>query len=215
MTELFSPPLDRVTLCNSLRETIDKTRREAAVFAVLTVILTPIIVAAATLVLIFTLVFVDLPLIDHIGYGRSIVTGVNLSLAFMAASYFLKPKEPYHRHSSDEAWLLIALVLYCTLLLLSYGTDLPQSHPIGFWSLYLGMALTMLGCIGYAYEPHEDYYLGWCAGPLLIDDPFTIQDDIDRAHVSLGFAVALAHMVLTSYAEIFGSTWLWQGLNRV
>lgn len=214
MTELFSPLHDRVALRNRLRETIDKTRHEALVFAVLTVVLTPILVAVATVVLIFALAFVDLPLIDHLGYGRSVVTGVNLSLAFMAASYFLKPKEPYQRHSTDQMWLLIALAFYCTLLLLSYGTNLSQSHPIGFWSLYLGIALTMLGCIGHAYEPHEDYYLGWLAGPYLMDDPFTIQDDIDRAHMSLGFAVALAHIVLTSYTEIFGSKWLWQGLKE-
>ncbi|ACM21070.1 hypothetical protein Geob_2720 [Geotalea daltonii FRC-32] len=214
MTELFSPPHDRVTLRNSLREAIGKTRRDAAIFAVLTVILTPIFLAGATVVLIFALAFVDLPLVDNLGYERSIVTGVNLALAFMAASYFLKPKEPYQRHKSDEAWLMIALALYCALFLLSYGTSLSHSHPIGFWSLYLGIALTMLGCIGHAYEPQEDYYLGWLSGPVLVDNPFTIQDDIDRAHVSLGFAVALANLVLTSYDEIFGSKWLWQGLKE-
>ncbi|HEY9824498.1 MAG TPA: hypothetical protein V6D19_03560, partial [Stenomitos sp.] len=144
MTELFSPPRDRVALRNSLRETIDKKRQDTMVFAVLTVILTPIFLAVATVVLIFALAFVDLPLVDHLGYAQSVVTGVNLSLAFMAASYFLKPKEPYQRRSTDQMWLLIGFAFYCVLLFLSYGTNLSHSHPVGFWSLYLGLALTML-----------------------------------------------------------------------
>ncbi|BEH10470.1 hypothetical protein GSUET_20820 [Geobacter sulfurreducens subsp. ethanolicus] len=72
----------------------------------------------------------------------------------------------------------------------------------------------MLGCIGQVYEPHDDYYLGWIAGPILIDDPFTVEDDIDRAHLSLGLVGALSHLIISSYAEIFGSLWLWRGLKE-
>ncbi len=70
----------------------------------------------------------------------------------------------------------------------------------------------MLGPIGHVYEPKDDYYLGWTAGPLRMDDPFTIQDDIDRAHIGLGFAVSMSHLILDSYGAIFGSRWLWRGL---
>ncbi|HJV36631.1 hypothetical protein [Geomonas sp.] len=74
--------------------------------------------------------------------------------------------------------------------------------------------MAMLGCFGKAYEPGDNYYLGWTGGPILIDDPFTIRDDIDRAHISLGFASAAANLILESYGGIFGSRWLWRGLTE-
>jgi len=68
--------------------------------------------------------------------------------------------------------------------------------------------------MGYVYEPKEDYYLGWIMGPFIIDNPFSIEDDIDRAHLSLGFSIAIPNLIIASYADIFGSTWLWRGLEE-
>jgi hypothetical protein len=197
-----------------LRETCDGARRDAATFAVLTVLLTPFALGAAMLMLLFALALVDLPVVDHLGYARSLLTGVNLCLAFMLASYFLRPKEAYQRQRSDDTWLLIAFGLFCAVLALSHGTRLVMVHPGWFWPLYLLLVLAMLGCAGYAYEPADDYYLGWTCGPVLVDDPFTLRDDIDRAHIGLGFAVSFAHLILQCYGEIFGSRWLWNGLEE-
>ena len=196
-----------------LREACAGARRDAAMFALLTVLLTPFAVALAIVMLLFALAFVDLPVIDHLGYTLSLVTGVNLCLAFMGASYFLRPKEEYLRQSSDNAWLLAAFGLFCAILALSYFTPLAQTHPGWFWPFYLLLALAMLGCVGHAYEPCADYYLGWTLGPCVMDDPFTIRDDIDRAHLSLGFAVSMSHLILQSYGAIFGSRWLWRELE--
>jgi len=201
-------------LRTKLQEFYASARSDAALFAVLTVVLTPFAVAFAVLLLLFALTLVDLPVVDHMGYRLSFVTGANMCLAFMAASYFLRPKEQYQRQDKDTTWLLLAFGLFGVILALSYATALPQTHPELFWPLYLLLALVMLGCIGHAYEPKDDYYLGWTAGPLLMDDPFTIQDDIDRAHIGLGFAVSMAHLILDSYGTIFGSRWLWHGLQE-
>ncbi|MBC8019293.1 MAG: hypothetical protein H7X83_12355 [Verrucomicrobia bacterium] len=205
--------IDRA-LRTKLRDLCASAQRDATVFAVLTVFLTPLAATVAILILLFALAFVDLPLVDHLGYKLSFITGANLCLAFMAASYFLRPKEQYQRQDDDMVWLLLAFGLFCAILALSYTTPLAQTHPGWFWALYLLLALAMLGCIGHAYEPKGDYYLGWTAGPLLMDDPFTIQDDIDRAHIGLGFAVSLSHLILDSYGAIFGSWWLWRGLQE-
>lgn len=205
--------LDRA-LRAKLRETCADARRDAITFAVLTVLLTPFALVVALLMLLFALSFVDLPVIDHLGYALSLVTGVNLCLAFMLASYFLRPKEAYQRQRSDDSWLLLSFGLFCAILAFSYATQLATSHPTLFWPLYLLLALVMLGCAGHAYEPGDDYYLGWTCGPVLVDNPFTIQDDIDRAHIGLGFAVSVAHLILTSYGEIFGSRWLWRDLEE-
>lgn len=203
--------IDRV-LRTKLRDLCASARRDAAVFTVLTVLLTPVAVALFILSLLFALSFVDLPLIDHLGYERSFVTGVNLCLAFMGASYFLRPKEKYHRRTDDSIWLLVGAGMFGGILALSYLTPLATTHPAWFWLLYLMLALIMLGCIGHAYQPQDDYYLGWTFGPLLMDDPFTIQDDIDRAHIGLGFAASMSHLVLESYGAIIADSWLRRGL---
>lgn len=214
MTELTEQQkVDRV-LRTKLRELCAGARSDARLFAVLTVLLTPVAVALFILMLLFALAFVDLPVIDHLGYLLSFVTGVNLCLAFMVASYFLRPKEQYRRQDDEALWLMVAGGLFCCLLAMSYATPLSRTHPGWFWPSYLLLALAMLGCVGHAYEPKDDYYLGWTVGPLLMDDPFTIQDDIDRAHMGLGFVVSISHLILSSYGEIFGSRWLWRGMQE-
>lgn len=215
MLELSDQQKHFVALRTQLRESCASARRDAALFAVLTVFLTPVAVAIFLLILLFALALVDFPVVDHLGYRVSFITGANLCLAFMAASYFLRPKERYRQREGDTTWLSVAAGLFCTLLALCYFTSLANFHPVGFWLIYLLVALGMLGCIGHAYEPHDDYYLGWTYGPILIDDPFTIQDDIDRAHIGLGFAVSMAHLILDSYGAIFGSRWLWRGLEEI
>jgi hypothetical protein len=205
--------IDRA-LTAKLRSIYTSARRDAATFAILTALLTPFALAAAIFMLVFALALVDLPVIDNLGYTLSFVTGANLCLAFMLASYFLRPKAEYQRQSSDDAWLLIAFGLFCAILVLSYVAPLANSHPGWFWPSYLLLALAMLGCVGYAYEPGDDYYLGWTAGPVLMDNPFTLRDDIDRAHIGLGFAVSIAHLILGSYGAIFSSKWLWRDLEE-
>ncbi|KAA0894162.1 hypothetical protein [Oryzomonas rubra] len=214
MTELTEQQKVDWVLRTKLRELCAGARSDAKLFAVLTVLLTPVAVVLFILMLLFALAFVDLPVIDHLGYRLSFVTGVNLCLAFMVASYFLRPKEECRRQDGDTAWLAAAGGLFCCLLAMSYATPLSRTHPGWFWPFYLLLALAMLGCVGHAYEPKDDYYLGWTAGPLLMDDPFTIQDDIDRAHIGLGFLVSISHLILSAYGEIFGSRWLWRGMQE-
>lgn len=99
-------------LCTRLKSVVDKTRHDAAVFAVLTVMLTPAVVAVAVVVLIWAISLVALPLIDNAGYAISIATGVNLALGFMAK-----------RKSSDFLWLAIAAGFFCALGRLPHQTS--------------------------------------------------------------------------------------------
>lgn len=210
MFELTEQEKVNLRLRPRLREMCSVARREAATFAALTVLLTPVALGIFIMVLLFCMRLVDLPIIDHGGYQYSFVTGTNLTLAFMVLSYFLRPKA--EQQPADSFWFVLAGGIFCALLLLSYLTTLLASHPVLFWSLYLLMVLLMLGCLGYAYEPKDDYYLGWTWGPVLLDDPFTFCDDIDRAHLGLGFAAAISNLILESYGAVFSSRWLWRGL---
>lgn len=213
MTETMGLSRDSQLLRIRLRQALDAARHDAAVFALLTVLLTPVFLVGGAIVVVFALSYVDLPLIDHLGYTVSVVTGANLGLAFMVASYFLRPKRANQESRSDYFWLVIAGGIFCALLVVSYGSLLPSAGPAVFWTVYFLLALGMLGCIGNAYEPHDSYYLGWRVGSVMHDNGLTIRDDIDRAHFALGFAVSLANLVLVSYGEVFGSTWLWRGLT--
>jgi hypothetical protein len=198
-----------------LKESLTRARRDALVFALLTIALTPAFVIIALIVVVCALAFVDLPIIDYFGYGLSFVTGVNLCLSFMIASYFLCPKESDKRQKEDKYFIIVSLVVWICLIALSYGTSLIENSPRLFWTLYLIAVLAMLGCIGYAYEPKKDYYLGWAIYRYgYIDDPFTIEDDIDRAHTYLGFAMAVPYLLMRSYADIFGSTWVWHSFKE-
>lgn len=197
-----------------LRRIISTSRREAAIFAFLTVILTPVFIALAVFVFLFLLGFADLPIIDQVGQKQSFVSGVNLCLIFMFASNFLRPADANLQSKRDWIWIAVGLIFLFAILLLSYVTPFAETQPLFFWSVYILLALLVLGCFGYAYEPKESYYLGWVAGPLVIDNFFTVKDDIDRARLSLGFAVAIPNLIISSYSEIFGSTWLWRGLKE-
>jgi hypothetical protein len=170
-----------------IKVVLEKAKSDALLFAVLTAVLTPFLLLVLVALFIFALAFADLPVIDHLGFAGSFLAGANLTVGFMLGSYFLHPKPSWQQKSSDGAWMFTAFALFCALLIFSYATTLNVTHPFGFWTVYLLLALGSFACMGHAYEPHDDYYLGWRVGSTLCDDPFTFRDDIDRAHVLLGF----------------------------
>jgi hypothetical protein len=133
----------------------------------------------------------------------------------MIGSYFLCLRESDKRQKEDKYFVIASLALWICLIALSYGTSLMERSPKMFWILYLVLAFTVLGCIGHAYEPKKDYYLGWAIYRYgFIDDPLTFEDDIDRAHISLGFAMAVPYLFMRSCSDIFGSTWVWRGFKE-
>ena len=214
MAELNEDQRVTCALRTKLRERCAAARQDAIIFAVLTVLLTPV----AFVVLIFSLIFAYAMIhrgwVDHLFYAQSFLAGVNLCLAFMGGAYYLRPKAKSPHNADDNSWTFAGVVIFCVIFALSYLTMLPTAHAALFWPLYLVLATVMLGCFGKAYEPRDDYYLGWTVGPFLMDDPFSFRDDIDRAHFSLGFASSVAILILESYGGVFGSRWLWSGLTE-
>ncbi|MBI2932691.1 MAG: hypothetical protein HYY16_13670 [Planctomycetes bacterium] len=194
---------------SALARELGSARRDGALFAILTILLTPVFVVLAVIALVAMVAYVDLPVLDDVGYFSSFVTLLNTSLLWMFTALFLRPK--CRASLADLVWVGAAVVVLAVILWVSYGTRLPEANPRVFWPAYGGLALLMLGLLGHAYEPRDSYYLGWFNG--WMDDPFTLQDDVDRAHVGLGFAMAFPRLIVGSYAEIFGSGWLIRGLG--
>lgn len=188
-----------------------KDRHDALVFSLLTVLLTPVFLAIAVVLIVAMAYYADLPFVDYLGFWKSFLTGLNLSLTFMFIAFFVTPRRRPKR--ADLAWVGGAILLFGLMAALCYGTKLVSTSPGLFWPVYGGLVIGMFGFLGHAYEPKDDYYLGWWGGR--IDDPFTIEDDVNRAHVALGFAAAFPRLLVGSYAEIFGSLWVWRGLEPV
>ena len=65
-------------LVREFKFVLEKAKSDALLFAILTVLLTPFLLLALVAVFIFALAFVDLPVIDHLGFARSFLTGANL-----------------------------------------------------------------------------------------------------------------------------------------
>jgi hypothetical protein len=66
--------------------------------------------------------------------------------------------------------------------------------------------------MGTGYAPRDDYYLGWTR--YQINDPFTLRDDVDRGHVSLGIAAAVPGFVLGAFGGIYDGRWALGGLEE-
>ncbi len=196
---------------DKLDEAVSADRKDALIFSVLTVILTPIFILGAIFILLAGIAYSDLPLVDHLGYRDSFAYGVTCSMVFLFMAFFIRPKAQWRVKASDIFWVGSAIVALGVMCLLTFTTNLAQESPGFYWTVFGILALTMLGLLGHAYVPHDDYYTGWYGG--MWDNPFTLEDDIDRAHMSLGFATAIPRMLMGSYGEIFGSLWVWKGLT--
>ena len=200
----------------ALADALATQRRDWFQFSFLTILLTPLAIVAALLLVFAAAMYADLPFVDHAftspmealtGAGPLIVM-FNVFLGFMFLALFNR-----QRGGMRGSAVLGALAAYAALLALSILTDPSTAQPQLFWIAYGALALLTLGLLGYAYAPGESYYLGWRAGPLLIDDPFTLRDDLDRGHVALGIAMAIPRMIVGSYAGVFGNLWLLTGLS--
>lgn len=191
----------------ALRETVGETRRDALVFSVSTILISLFLFGGAIALILM--------LVRRSAAGggippataRGICTGANV----FVGSMFLALLAGQKVSRAAGVWLAGSAILFAVLLGLSYLTPLPHAAPSVFWIAYMFIAFVLMGLLGNAYAPRDDYYLGWFGGRM--DDPFTYRDDIDREHIALGFAVAIPRMLVASYGDLFANAWLRKGLE--
>ena len=112
---------------------------------------------------------------------------------------------------ADRRWVVAAGLILLPLAVLSL-TPLPRFAPTFFWILYAAGTVAAFGSLGMAYR-WRDPYLGLTWGPHHFDDPTTLRDDRDRAHLALTQAVALPRMIVGGFADLAGRGWMRNALT--
>lgn len=111
----------------------------------------------------------------------------------------------------DRPWVLAAGLVLLPLTALT-PTRLPKAAPSLFWILFAAGTLGGFGALGMAYR-WRDPYLGWSYGPHRYDDPTTLRDDRDRAHLGLTWLVALPRLIVGGFADLLGHGWTREKLD--
>ena len=194
-------------------------RKEGILFVVLTVALTPVamVLAVVGILLAACLVFRP-PAVDSVGFGlvaavsgRDFATAFNVLLGLFLVCFLFRFRDGSPRSGIDVKWVWSAAAVLAVVLVVSHATSLVESHPGWFWCGYVVLVVVYFGLLGRAYQPAGDYYLGLFDGRL--DDPFTLRDDLDRAHVALGCAVLVPEAIIQAYGEVAGGGWMIRGLT--
>lgn len=182
---------------------LSEARRDWVLGTVLTIALAPVFLAATAAVVVFV-AGGDLveSVVRHPTAGP---LALEVFLALLFLGFFLG--EP-----GRTRWGLVGVGAggLIGLALLAHGTPLAARSPGLFWGVYGVGVFVLLGVLGLAYTPRDDYELG--LGRWMIDNPLTLRDDIDRTHLGMGFVVALPRFVLGAASDVVAGSWAVRGL---
>jgi hypothetical protein len=100
---------------------------------------------------------------------------------------------------SVVGFFLLGIILYFLFLGIENFIDLPMINmrtlTIGKYFIFYTIIVVILMAVGIYYMPKEEYYTGIRSAFFLGNDPFTLRDDKDRAHASLGFLLVLPNFI--------------------
>jgi hypothetical protein len=178
-------------------EAVAKERRDVRVAAVLLTLLT----AAGVLLLATALA------VESARGGRLFAALAGLALAAVYVLFVVSNDT----ERGDRAWVVAAGVALAGLGVLAL-TPLPGAAPSLFWILYAAGTVGAFGALGMAYR-WRDPYLGLTWGHHRYDDPSTLRDDRDRAHLALTQVVALPRLLVGGFADLAGRGWMRQALE--
>lgn len=209
-----------------LRE-LRQQRQELLIFSLISVLFIPL--ALALMVAIATFV-VTIGIARYLGGAglegftlSNYNTGFNMLMASLLLVVLVTAQSPQQLSTDHSRWKLAAALTLLGMLLLSYATDLLDTQPVRFWLLYLGLVFVMLALLGRVYTPHASHYsiLQDINHTLGNRNPWSSSTRRNQARtffsvmrLSLATLTALADFILSSYAAIFNSRWLWKGLAR-
>lgn len=168
---------------------LEKERREAIGYTVLTVLCTPAFVAMASVVffLVFVYVFQQ---IDYDMGASAIYMGFNIFLASMIVFVLRQSNPPEEPGDFDKGWLA-AVGLFLILLILTYVSGLRERLPVFFGIVYTILGFLVLGLLG----------------SVQMKSP--VVEDTGRHNVFISLVLAVSGFIAMSYGEIMFGSWLW------
>ena len=182
--------VDKVTKC--LAGTLERRRREAIAYAILTVLCTPVFVVIAGL----TVAALVAVLLQRSASGvesdaMAFYTAANGFLGYMIVFVLTRSQESRGLFEFHSAWIA-ATSIFIGLILATYLTAQPEMRPVAFGVLYACGGLLILGLLGQVPLP-------------LCDSPNCVERD--------GFfscVLAVSEFIVSAYGDIFSSSWLWR-----
>jgi hypothetical protein len=207
---MANPPPATSEIRRKLIDTMAGERRELLVFSFLTVLLTPAFIALSVVVLLLALNQLEHSHPSVLWDERVLVHATAGFLGASCGMFFVKPSGQPGLSWKDLVWFAAGLAVLAWILYLSYVSPLRRENPRVFWPLYTGLSILMLGMLGRGYVPRDHYYMR--PGEWSMSDP-PGDRQAEETDFWLGWASAFPGLLLGSYGNIFGSGWLWEGLN--
>jgi len=174
---------------NRLAVVLEKERREAIGYTVLTILCTPAFVAMASVVIFIVFAYV-------FQQGRykpdalAIYTGINIFLAYMIVFVLRQSNPPEKPHEFDKGWLA-GVGLFLILLILTYVSGLREWLPVSFGIVYTILGFLVLGLLG----------------SVQMKKP--VVEGTSRHNAFMSLVLAVSGFIAMSYGEIMFSSWLW------
>jgi hypothetical protein len=200
----------------SLSRAISAERRDALLFSILLIILTPFFIAIAIVAILYGLDTNQNPLQSsrwHRAWpweGMRWINAFNLFLYTTLGGFFLRSANDARLTWKNMVWWLAAGGSVAFVTYLSYSTPLRETDPRLFWYLYGGAGFVTLGFLGVGYVPSDDHFAP--LQDLSFSDP-TLSRPVEEVDVPDGFLTVIPGILFSSYGNVFGSFWLWHGLN--
>jgi len=168
---------------------LEKERRKAIGYTVLTILCTPAFVAMVSVVIF--LVFVDVfRQTDYDMESSAIYMGFNIFLAYMIVFVLRQTNPPEEPHEFDKGWLA-GVGLFLILLMLTYVSGLREWLPVFFGIVYAIFGFLILGLLGQVQTNRP------------------VVEDTSRHNVFMSLVLAVSGFIVMSYGEIMFSSWLW------
>ncbi len=174
-----------------LAAVLEKERRGAIVYVVLTVALTPVFVAVAALVVTGVAGYVFLR--DRAAFDLEpmvFYTAVNVFLAYVIVFVLANSGSRWPQIRLDSMWLA-GTVVFLTLLVATYATPIMQRHPSWLAAGYAVGGILILGLMG----------------QVSLADRVTMSPNAETG--LLAFLLAVTGFILAAYREVGRGSWLW------
>ena len=172
-----------------LAAVLEKERRDAIGYAVLTVLCTPFFVVLISLVVMFIIGLV-FRYSYHYWNAKTFYTVINLFLASMAV-FVLWGANPRENRRKFDSTLLASVGVLPVLLFVTYGTSLLERSPPIFAIVYIGESLFILALFGRVYAK------------------MPVVQDFGGYSVYYSLPLVIFGLVAMAYGEIASGSWLW------